>query len=404
VACRAHVKVAAGAALLPPSLLACAKRPHPQAQRGGGSRKTSSALHHMGSKEEALVAGAQTEDVESPPKGLPQPSVQAKAAETAGSLKALSLVLVTLQTTVMVVLTRFTRVGDREAYSVCTMVIMTELLKLVFSVLLLAKELDGVGRATNTLRTEFSHRREECLKLLVPAGLYFCQNNVLIFAVTNLDTAVYQVCYQMKLVVTAVLSVLLLGRSLSSAQWLAVLLLCVGIVGVNMSAAGEKVQAKGGQNAALGLTAVFFAAFTSGMAGVYFEKLVKGGQQSVWARNFFLALFSLAFGAITMAIKEPETLSRTAFFRGYDRLVVTVVVVNAAGGMIVAMVIKYADNILKGFATGISTLLSTLCSIALFGFEPNLLFVLGAAVVIFSTFMYSSAKDILPTCLAKLLL
>ena len=95
----------------------------------------------MGSKEEALVAGAQTEDVESPPKGLPQPSVQAKAAETAGSLKALSLVLVTLQTTVMVVLTRFTRVGDREAYSVCTMVIMTELLKLVFSVLLLAKEL-----------------------------------------------------------------------------------------------------------------------------------------------------------------------------------------------------------------------------------------------------------------------
>jgi UDP-sugar transporter A1/2/3 len=83
---------------------------------------------------------------------------------------------------------------------------------------------------------------------------------------------------------------------------------------------------------------------------------------------------------------------------------VTVVVVNAAGGMIVAMVIKYADNILKGFATGISTLLSTLCSIALFGFEPNLLFVLGAAVVIFSTFMYSSAKDILPTCLAKLLL
>ena len=27
---------------------------------------------------------------------------------------------------------------------------------------------------------------------------------------------------------------------------------------------------------------------------------------------------------------------------------------------------KYADNILKGFATGISTLLSTLCSVVLF--------------------------------------
>ena len=333
-----------------------------------------------------------------------QPTVQAKAAETAASLKALSLVLVTVQTTVMVVLTRFTRVGEREPYSVCSMVIMTELLKLFFSLILFSRELGGMGKATGALRTEFSHRRDECLKLLVPAGLYFCQNNVLIFAVTNLDTAVYQVCYQMKLVVTAVLSVLLLERTLSRAQWLAVLLLCLGIVTVNMSSAGEKVQAKGGQNPALGLTAVFFAAFTSGLAGVYFEKLVKGGQQSVWLRNFFLALFSLFFGAITLQIKEPETATRAGFFKGYDALVWTVVLVNAAGGMIVAMVIKYADNILKGFATGISTLLGVLCSIALFGFEPNLLFAAGSVLVLFATFMYTAAKDILPESLKTVLL
>ena len=346
------------------------------------------------------ASGADVESLARPPK-FSEPS---KAAETARSLKALSLVLVTLQTTLMVVLTRYTRVGDREAYSVCTMVIMTELLKLVFSVILLAKEVEGMGRATNTLRTEFSHHRAECLKLLVPAGLYFCQNNILIFAVTNLDTAVYQVCYQMKLVVTALLSVVLLGRSLSKAQWLAVLLLCSGIVAVNMSAAGEKVQASGGQNPMLGLIAVFCAAFTSGLAGVYFEKLVKGGQQSVWARNFFLASFSLFFGGVTMVVKEPQALSREAFFRGYDHLVCMVVVVNALGGMVVAMVIKYADNILKGFATGISTLLSTLCSVVLFGFEPNILFAFGAAVVIFSTFVYSSAKDILPSWMQKIVL
>ena len=105
-----------------------------------------------------------------------------------------------------------------------------------------------------------------------------------------------------------------------------------------------------------------------------------------------------------MVVKEPQARSRDAFFHGYDSLVCTVVVVNALGGMIVAMVIKYADNILKGFATGISTLLSTLCSIVLFGFQPNILFALGAAVVISSTFMYSSAKDILPSSMAKVLL
>eukprot|EP01052_Picozoa_sp_SAG31_P002859 SAG31_NODE_103_length_25164_cov_12.124317_27_plen_57_part_00 len=54
---------------------------------------------------------------------------------------------------------------------------------------------------TDLIYTEFQHHRVECLKLLVPAGLYFVQNNVLIYALSNLDAAVYQICYQSKLLV-----------------------------------------------------------------------------------------------------------------------------------------------------------------------------------------------------------
>ena len=46
---------------------------------------------------------------------------------------------------------------------------------------------------------------------------------------------------------------------------------------------------------------------------------------------------------------------------------------------------------------GISTLLSTVVSVFLFGFEPNLNFVMGAAVVVFSTFMCESASPFLFT-------
>lgn len=160
-------------------------------------------------------------------------------AEPPTHLKLMSLVMVTLQTTTMVVLTRYTRVGTREAYSVCSMVIMSELMKVFLSCGLLASELGGLPKATSVLRQEWTHNRTECLKLLVPAGLYFFQNNVLIFAgaavvnvhfsflyvylaraVTNLNTAQYQVCYQFKLVVTAILSVIMLKRSLTKAQWL----------------------------------------------------------------------------------------------------------------------------------------------------------------------------------------
>eukprot|EP01049_Picozoa_sp_SAG25_P014782 SAG25_NODE_2740_length_1411_cov_0.828506_2_plen_185_part_00 len=106
----------------------------------------------------------------------------APKAEPAAHLKAMSLIMVTLQTTTMVVLARFTRVGDRAPYSVCSMVILTEMMKVILSLGLLSKEMGGVAKATSLLRREFFHHSEECMKLLVPAGLYFFQNNVLICA------------------------------------------------------------------------------------------------------------------------------------------------------------------------------------------------------------------------------
>ena len=40
---------------------------------------------------------------------------------------------------------------------------------------------------------------------------------------------------------------------------------------------------------------------------------------------------------------------------------------NATGGLLVAMVIKYADNILKGFATSLAIILTSVVAVFLFG-------------------------------------
>ena len=298
-----------------------------------------------------MVSPAAEEDPLLGAKPPPAPTPAAPVGHAA-HLKAMSLIMVTLQTTTMVILTRYTRVGGREPYSICSMVIMSELTKVLFSFGLLSIEIGSIPRSTGLVVREVSHHREECLKLIVPAGLYFFQNNVLIFAVTNLNTAQYQVCYQFKLVVTAILSVLMLKRRLQKAQWLSLVMLFLGIAWVNKSSAPERVQAAE-QNAALGFSAVFAASFTSGLAGVYFEKLVKGGTQSVWMRNLFLAVFSLFFGGVNVVLREREFIQEKGFFGGFDYLVVLLFVVNAGGGMIVGMVMKYADNILKGFATGL---------------------------------------------------
>ena len=74
---------------------------------------------------------------------------------------------------------------------------------------------------------------------------------------------------------------------------------------------------------------------------------------------------------------------------GFNSLAWTVVVNQAFGGLLVAVVMKYADNIIKGFATSIAIVLSTVLSIFLFGFELKPLFIVGSALVISAVYIYS---------------
>jgi UDP-sugar transporter A1/2/3 len=53
------------------------------------------------------------------------------------------------------------------------------------------------------------------------------------------------------------------------------------------------------------------------------------------------------------------------------------------------VVVKYADNILKGFATSVAIVLSSVVSMWLFAFQLTVAFTLGAMGVMGATYMYS---------------
>ena len=62
------------------------------------------------------------------------------------------------------------------------------------------------------------------------------------------------------------------------------------------------------------------------------------------------------------------------------------------GGLIVGMVVKYADNILKNFANALSVILTVVGAAPLFGQYPSPWFIVGAAAVTLSVYMYSQAS------------
>ena len=124
----------------------------------------------------------------------------------------------------------------------------------------------------------------------------------------------------------------------------------------------------------LGLTTVAMACALSGLASVYFEKVLKEPRSecgsSVWIRNVQLSFYSL-WPALFIGVMflDGEHITKTGFFTGYNWVVWTTILLQAVGGELVAFVVKFPNNITKTFATSISIVLSVLGSVLFFDFE-----------------------------------
>ena len=59
------------------------------------------------------------------------------------------------------------------------------------------------------------------------------------------------------------------------------------------------------------------------------------------------------------------------------------------GGIVVALVIKHADNIRRGFAAGLALILTSLGSHVLYGFTFTPEFVAGTLMVVLSIFLFN---------------
>ena len=224
--------------------------------------------------------------------------------------------------------------------------------------------------------------------MTVPSLIYVLQNNLLYVSAANLDAATYQVTYQLKILTTAIFAVIMLRKRLFSTQWGSLFILVCGVALVQLSQGGETRVISVEQNRVLGFSAALGACFLSGFAGIFFEKMLKTSDLSVWMRNIQLSLLSLPLSLITSYISDSYNISEKGFFFGYDLFVIFLVVLQATGGLIVAVVVKYADNILKGFATSLAIVLSCIVSIYLFSFQLTIQFSLGTIFVIISVFLY----------------
>ncbi|KAF9348381.1 hypothetical protein BGX26_000209 [Mortierella sp. AD094] len=336
-------------------------------------------------------------------------------------LKYISLIVLAVQNSCLIIVMALAQGVGRKPFYSSTAVFINEIVKLVVCIgMTIHETIKDTGRfyPQDFLNDVFGG---DAWKLAIPAMLYAIQNNLQYVASHALDPSTFQVTYQLKILTAAIFSVLLLNRSLPALKWMSLVMLTAGIALVSLEESNNRANQRSNtdpdsassalgalleeqKNNALetaaapsndrpeffiGLLAVMIACILSGLAGVYFEKILKNTQGSIWLRNIQLSFFSLPFSLLAVYLKDGEGVTEQGFFAGYDMLVIAAIACQSAGGLIVAVVVKYADNILKSFATSVSIVISAIASVALFGSRIGTIFVIGTALVLGATYLYS---------------
>ncbi|CAI4227453.1 unnamed protein product [Auanema sp. JU1783] len=366
------------------------------------------------------------------------------------SMRTAILVWLTLQNSIHTLLIRYSRAREVEEMFLSTVaVFLTEVIKAVICLCLVAKE-ETPRKFARALVNQVVRQPRDTLKVCIPAMIYIVQNNLFYVAASHLDAATFMVTYQLKILTTAVFTVLVLHRKLSVQQWGALLFLFAGVAIVqydqkmsndrerlaklnnaletthlpinlttvapppttismtmstllkdgmeSFSETRTKREVNDEQNSIVGFLAVLVACFLSGFAGIYFEKILKDSDVSIWIRNIQLALPSIVFALLFAFVKDNSVIFKdgvdpcsvfTNMMFGFDWAVWVTIGISAFGGLVVAVVIKYADNILKAFATSFAIVLNCVLSFFLFDFRPTVFFLVGATFVIGAVFVYS---------------
>jgi len=308
------------------------------------------------------------------------------------SLSQLFLVLLLIQNVGYTLLRR--AVGTSASGSPSSMLIVGEAIKMSVSAAFTVTDKSPSEAPPGIARIPWLIKHGQ--QMFLPAFIYWCMNLLSYVALSRIDAAMFTICAQCKILTTALFSMLFLGRRISMTKWRALCCLVCGVITITEFSLQEnarkhasdipEAQAKDVYEFMVGTAAVLLEVTLSGFCSIYFEKVVKSKKVklSVFDRNVQLATYSI--------ILYLPNFFWDGLFANWSYTTVIVSFLGAAGGILVALSVKYADSIMKSIATS-----GAIVFTALFGFlfldgPMGLPTVVGSIVTICSILNYTAEK------------
>ncbi|KAF1781632.1 Nucleotide-sugar transporter [Phytophthora cactorum] len=261
--------------------------------------------------------------------------------------------MLVLQNTALSIVSKYSRAKAGPKYRPSSVVLLVEMLKFLLCYLMLLKTKRGnVKASVRTLQIEVFADKTGLTKMAVLAFLYALQNMFALVAYDYVDVATYQIVYQLKIITTAMFMIVLLHRRFSVVQWCAMPSAPTrDYRAIAAHRRSHEQQAIHRHLIMLGLSV------NSGLAAAYFERVMKShkGVQTqqtldpLWTRNLQLSAISVGVTCFDLVRNLGEVWTN-GFFYGFHPAVFAVIFLQAVGGLTIAAVVRYSDNITATFS------------------------------------------------------
>ena len=251
---------------------------------------------------------------------------------------------------------------------------------------------------SETEKLEFSLKTS--VYYLLPAFLYFINNNLVIYMLHEMDSATFQVLGNLKILTTAVLFYLIMGKSLSRLKWLSLFLLFIAgifyVFGNLKSKVPDSETTDFFDNMYIthvGIIMILIYSFISGFAGVYSEYLLKiNFKNTIHTQNIYLYTFGTIFNLITAYSTESNRETSSVFtfsiFSGFNGFTWVVIFSQVFTGFAMSIVMKHSSNITRLFIISASLIVTTVLSVLFFNLNLNFYFYISFLAILIAIYFY----------------